>query len=195
MKIKTTLTATLTALTFVIVGCEEKKTASDDPHAGHNHGKPVPHDHDGDGKPDHPPGEHHHSHGGHDHPPKVAGPNGGRIMTSPDFKNELYVTDDRMVRITFLDEDNKPVAVGTQEVSMIGGDRSDPTSLTFSKAPDGMSLISSGKLPEGDSFPVIITVKTSADASPARARLSLDLNQCDACKHKKYACICCDHTH
>lgn len=195
MKMKTT-TAALAALAFAFVGCEDKKTAVPHDHDGDGkpdhgpgaHGTPVPHDHDGDGKPDHGPGEH----GDHDHAKKVAGPNGGKIMSAPSFKNELFVTDDRRVRITFLDEHNKPVAVGTQEVGIVGGDRSNPTTLTFTKAEDGMSLISSGTLPEGNNIPVIITVKTQPDAKPARASLSLNLADCPTCDYKEYACTC-DH--
>ncbi len=218
MKLKTILATTFTALAFVIVGCEDKKAVPHDhdgdgkpDHGPGAHRAPVPHDHDGDGVPDHGPGEHDkhvaHDHDGdgkpdhgpdedctHKRPKKVAGPNGGKIMTAPDFKNELFITKDRMVRITFLDDDNKPVAIGTQEVNMVGGDRSNPTMLTFSKADDGMSLISSGKLPEGIHIPIIITVKTKADANPARASLSLNLADCSTCDYQEYACTC-DHHH
>lgn len=218
MKLKTTISATLTALTFAIVGCEDKNAVPHDhdgdgkpDHGSGAHREAVPHDHDGDGVPDHAPGEHGkhvaHDHDGDgvpDHGPdepcnhkpvkKAAGPNGGKVMTAPDFKNELFITDNRKVRITFLDENNKPVAISTQEVSMVGGDRANPTMLTFSKATDGMSLISSAKLPEGNNVPIIITVKTKADAAPARASMSLDLSDCSSCDYKEYACTC-DHHH
>ena len=197
MKLKTTLAASIT-LAVALVGCGEKTHVAHDhdgdgkpDHPPGQHGKHVPHDHDGDGKPDHGPGEHHN----HDHPEKVAGPNGGKIMTSPDFKCEFLVTDDRKVRITFLDDANKPVAVGAQEITLVGGDRSAPTTLTFAAPSNKMSLISSETLPAGKSFPVILTVKVKPDAQPARAHFTVDLNDCAACKHKKYACICCDHDH
>jgi len=240
MKLTKPLIATFTALSFIIVGCEDKKTAVPHDHDGdgkpdhgpgehpkaapvpHDHdgdGKPdhgpgahpaptpVPHDHDGDGKPDHGPGAHDtHSdhdagaeakpdaHAGHDHAKKVAGPNGGKIITTVEPHAEFFVTADRKVRVTFLSDDNKAVAVATQSVSIVCGDRSNPTMLTLVKEADGNSLLSTGTLPAGNNFPTIVTLKTTPDAALVRAKLILNLSDCPTCKYKEYACTC-DHGH
>ncbi|BDS05744.1 hypothetical protein NT6N_07840 [Oceaniferula spumae] len=198
MKLTYTIAA-FTALTFALVSCDDKKTTETDPHAGHNHGTGVPHDHDGDGIPDHGPGAHDHGddhdgHEGHDHAKKVAGPNGGRIFSGPDFRAEFFVTDDKKVQITFLNEDNKAIAPAAQTVSVICGDRSNPTTLNPTKNADGSALVSSATLPDGNNFPTIVTVQTTPDAAPARAKFTLNMTQCSSCDYKEYACTC-DHGH
>ena len=199
MKLTKTLAATFTALTFVIVGCEDKKTA-------------VPHDHDGDGKPDHGDGDHakvdphaghdhakgahkdpdngKDEHAGHSHAEKVAGPNGGKIITTVEPHAEFFVTAERKVRITFLGDDNKAIAVANQSASIVCGDRSNPTTLTLAKEAYGMSLISDNTLPTGDKFPTIVSIKTTPEASPNRTKFTLNLNDCPSCKYKEYACTC-----
>lgn len=231
MKLTNTLTAAFTALTFVIVSCDEKKPAVPHDHDGDGipdhgpgaHGKPVPHDHDGDGKPDHGPGAHpagvphdhdgdgkpdhgpgaHDDHSGHDHgadghghqhAKKVAGPNGGRMIMSIEPHAEFLVTDDRKVRITFIGENNRPLAVAAQSVSIICGDRSNPTTLTLVKEANASSLLSTGTLPEGNNFPTIVTLKSTPDAAPVRAKFILNLSDCPSCDYKEYACTC-DHGH
>ena len=209
MKLTKTLTATLTALTFVIVGCEDKKTdEAADPHAGHNHaagehGKPASdphagHDHDKDEHKDHKGHDHgadeHKDHDHANHSKKVAGPNGGRIITTVDPHAEFFVTEDRKVRITFLGENNKAIAVAAQFVSIVCGDRSNPTNLTLVKEADGLSLLSSGTLPADKSFPAIVTFKATPDATPVFARFTVNLADCPTCKYKEYACTC-DHGH
>ncbi|MCP5536712.1 MAG: hypothetical protein H7A51_10860 [Akkermansiaceae bacterium] len=203
MKPTKTIVATITALTFALVGCEDKKTAVPHDHDGDGkpdhgpgaHPKAVPHDHDGDGKPDHDvhPGESD-DHAGHDHAKKEAGPNGGRIITTVEPHAEFFVTADHKIRITFLSADNKAVAVGAQTVDVVCGDRSNPTMLAFTKAADGNSLISSGVLPEGNNFPTIVTIKTTAEAAPVRDKFTLNLSDCPTCEYKEYACTC-EHGH
>ena len=234
MKLTKTLTAAFTALTFVIVGCEDKKAPVPHDHDGDgipDHGpgahgqapKPVPHDHDGDGKPDHGPGAHGetpkpvphdhdgdgkpdhgdgahdaHSghdtdgadHAGHDHAKKVAGPNGGKVITSIEPHAEFFVTADNKIRITFLGDDNKAIAVAGQSVDVVCGSRTNPTMLAFTKEADGKSLISTGTLPAGNNFPTIVTLKTTPDAASTRAKFILNLSDCPTCKYKEYACAC-----
>ncbi len=224
MKLTTTLAATFTALTFVIVGCDDKKAAVPHDHDGDGkpdhgpeaHGKPVPHDHDGDGKPDHADGAHdkadphaghdhaqgehkgpdhgNDAHAGHSHAEKVAGPNGGKIITNVEPHAEFFVTAERKVRITFLDDDNKAIAVANQSASIVCGDRSNPTTLTLAKEAYGMSLVSDITLPAGNNFPTIVSIKTSPEAQPVRSKFALNLTDCPSCKYKEYACIC-DHGH
>lgn len=193
-------TVTLAALTLALVSCDDKG-AHDHDHAHHTQSTGVPHDHDGDGVPDHGPGAHddhsghdHGDHAGHDHAKKVAGPNGGRIFSGTDFRAEFFVTDDKKVQITFLDEENKAIPPAAQTVSIICGDRSNPTTLTPTKKGDSIALISSATIPAGNNYPTIITVQTNPDAAPARAKFSLNLSQCSSCDYKEYACTC-DHHH
>lgn len=194
MKIISIFTVACTAFTFAMVSCNDKKEVVTNDNDSSR--KPVPHDHDGDGVPDHGPGEHNHDNDhGHDHPPKVAGPNGGKVLTAPNFKIEFLVTDDRKIRVTFLDEENAPKAAETQEVTLSGGNTHNLTSLTFSKTEDSMTFVSSGPLPQGNNFPAVLSVKVSPDAEPARARFFVNLDECSECKLKKYACICNDHEH
>jgi len=227
MNTTTTLAAALTALALVTVSCGEKKTVPHDhdgdgkpDHADGAHPQAVPHDHDGDGKPDHGPdaheghdhnGEDHKGHDhdsgehkghdhdaedqkGHDHAKKIAGPNGGKVITAVEPHAEFLVTADRKVRITFLGEDNKPVEAGTQSINIVCGDRSSPTVLTPVKEADGMSFLSANKLPEGNNFPTIVTFKTSEDAAPVRAKFTLNMSDCPNCDYLEYSCTC-EHSH
>ncbi|MBK1829541.1 hypothetical protein JIN77_02290 [Verrucomicrobiaceae bacterium R5-34] len=206
MKLTSTLAA-LASLSFAFVSCDDKKTDTD-PHAGHDHGAeehkaPVPHDHDGDGVPDHGPGahgdhhghdhDHDHDHGdheGHSHEEKPAGPNGGRIITGPDFHAEFLITEDKKVQITFLNAENQAIAPKNQTVSVICGDRSNPTTLNPTKKGDSNVLVSSATIPEGNNFPTIVTVQTTSDAQPVRAKFMLNMSDCSSCGHQEYACTC-----
>ncbi|MBK1853760.1 hypothetical protein JO972_02215 [Verrucomicrobiaceae bacterium 5K15] len=204
MKLTSTLAA-LASLSFAFVSCDDKKTDTD-PHAGHDHGAeehkaPVPHDHDGDGVPDHGPGahgdhhghDHDHDHGdheGHSHEEKPAGPNGGRIITGPDFHAEFLITKDKKVQITFLNAENQAIAPKNQTVSVICGDRSNPTTLNPTKKGDSNVLVSSATIPEGNNFPTIVTVQTTSDAQPVRAKFMLNMSDCSSCGHQEYACTC-----
>ena len=147
----------------------------DHDHAGHSHKGGKGKDHDGDD---------------HDHDEIVAGPNGGRVMHDFEPHAEFFVTDDRKVQITFVDDDMKAIPPGGQEVRVIAGDRSDQTKLTFAKSGD--VLLSNEVLPEGNDFPVIVQVKETADAKSVNGKFSLNLAQCPTCDYKEYACAC-DH--
>lgn len=142
------------------------------------------HEHSKDSKEEH----------GHDHAheKKAAGPNGGRIVTAVEPHFEFFVTPERKVKITFLDEDNKPAALKEQSVTATGGDRANPTKLAFSK--EGDSLLSDKALPDGKTIPIILQVKTSPEVKAVTERFTVDMNDCKSCEHKEYACIC-DHGH
>lgn len=130
---------------------------------------------------------------GHDHAEhakKEAGPNGGRIVTSTEPHYEFFVTPENKVKITFLDEAGKPVALKEQSVTAIGGDRAKPTKMTFAK--DGESLVSDKALPEGKEPPIVLQVKVTPDAKTVTEKFNVNLADCPTCKHKEYACTC-DH--
>lgn len=137
--------------------------------------------------------DHDHDHD-HDHDKIVAGPNGGRVMMSVEPHLELFVTEDRKVRITAVSHDEKPKAIplGGQSVKLIAGKRLSPTRLEFTK--DGNSLISDKTLPEGMNFPVVVQIKATADAKTVLEKFQMNLEGCPTCEYKEYACVC-DHAH
>jgi hypothetical protein len=150
----------------------------DHDHEGHDHGAQG-HDHDKDKD----------GHEGHDHDTVEAGPNGGRILTSVEPHAEFLVTEDRKVKISFVDDDMKLVPVEEQSIKVVAGDRKSPTNLSFQKSGD--FLISEQVLPEGNDFPVIVQLKvTAADKKYETERFNLNLTQCPDCKFKEYACAC-----
>lgn len=131
-----------------------------------------------------------HSEGSHDHAKKIAGPNKGRILTSTEPHAEFFVTPERKVKITFVDEDGKVLPINGQTVSAIGGDRAAPTRMVFKK--DGNSLVSDKALPEGKLVPIIIQIKPAPDSDNVTEKFNVDFSDCSSCKHLEYACIC-DH--
>ena len=174
------LTATLASLLLGLAACSEKHDHSGDDHSGDGHG-------------DHPhaEGDHHEGHEdghGHEHATKTAGPNGGRLIQSVEPHIEFVILENRHVRITFLDDDLKPLAVSDQLVSLTGGDRSDPFNLAFAK--DGTGLLSDKAIPAGDDHPGVLSLKANADANTTFEKFHLNLHDCPTCDYKEYACIC-----
>lgn len=159
---------------------EEGDGHDHDDHAGHDHEEHEDHD-------DHE-GHDHGDHEGHDHDKIVAGPNGGRVLDAVEPHAEFFVTADRKVQISFVDDDLKQIAAGEQSVSVIAGDRSNPTNLAFTKSGD--VLMSDKSLPAGNDFPVVVQFKVDASADTVRARFNLNLNDCPTCEYKEYACTC-----
>lgn len=173
-----------------------------DNHEGHDHASHEAHD-DHEGHDDHDDHDHashgdHGDHEGHDHSGhgdhvKAPGPNGGRIIEEIEPHLELLITGDNKLRITQLDDENKAIPMGAQELSAVLGERAAPTSLTFSR--DGDTLLSNQVIPDGDMNPIVLSVKESADASEThRIKFVLNLADCPTCDYLEYACIC-DHDH
>jgi len=127
-------------------------------------------------------------HAGHAHAQKVAGPNGGRVVTAVEPPLEFLVTEDRKVRITALDEHNKPAKIADQVVKLTGGSRTSPTKMKFEK--DGDVLVSDIAFPAGNNLPIILQIKATADAKSVLEKFTLNLNDCPTCKFKEYACAC-----
>ncbi|MEN9974720.1 MAG: hypothetical protein RLZZ282_726 [Verrucomicrobiota bacterium] len=128
---------------------------------------------------------------GHNHAKKVAGPNGGLIITASEPHCELVVTPERKLKITFLTSNGKPAALNEQSLTGTGGDRAKPTKFTFVKAGD--ALVSEQALPTGDSIPIVLQIKTTPDAKPVTKRVALNLANCPGCKLAEYACTCDSH--
>ncbi len=127
----------------------------------------------------------------HDHEKAIAGPNGGRVLTSVEPHLEFFVTEDRKVKVTAVDDEIKPIAMGDQSIRVTGGDRKNPTRLSFAK--EGTVLVSDGAFPAGNDFPVVVQIKTG-NGKPVMEKFNLNLVDCPTCDYKEYACTC-DHHH
>lgn len=156
--------------------------------------KDKDHDHDHDDHKDHDEAAHKDGdddkggHEDHDHDTNIAGPNGGRVLTDVEPHAEFFVMDDGKVQIAFVDDDIKAIPAAEQSVTVVAGERTSPTSLSFAKVGD--VLVSDKALPEGNNFPVVVQIKTSPTAKSVRAKFNLNLDQCPDCKYKEYACAC-----
>lgn len=122
------------------------------------------------------------------HKENLAGPNGGRLITSVTPHAEFFITADRKVRITFVGEDGKPVGPAAQVVTVTAGERSAPTRLAFKR--DGDALVSDGVLPEGNDYPTVVVIKAAPDEKNVYARFNLNFAVCGGCQRAEYACTC-----
>ena len=133
--------------------------------------------------------DHHDDHHGEELE-RIVAPNGGRVIYSVEPHLEFYLQDDRTVKITFLDDEGNAVAPGNQSISLIGGDRANPTQLSFAQS--GSSLVSNKALPEGANLPIILNIKAAPSSKTVREKFNLNLSDCPTCDYKEYACTC-DH--
>jgi hypothetical protein len=117
-------------------------------------------------------------------------PNKGRIIESVEPNAEFVVTKDKKIEIRFLDATGKVIAPATQTASVVMGDRSAPTKLAFTK--DGDKLVSDKVVAEGESLPVVLTIKVTPDAKAVTEKFNLALGNCLPCGNAEYACTC-DH--
>jgi len=124
--------------------------------------------------------KHEGEHAGHDHDDDKGkkGPNGGILLHSVEPHVEFIVTKDRKAKILFIDDDNKVVAPGTQVVTATGGDRANPTRLTFAKGEgeNANALVSDKEIPAGEHVDIVLQIKTAPDAKAVTERLTLHLH-------------------
>lgn len=125
----------------------------------------------------------------HDHAAK-AGPTGGRLITRVEPHVEFFVNAEKKVELRFIDDDMKVVAPATQVVTVVLGDRSAPTKLSFTQVGD--KLVSDKTIPEGNDFPTVVQIRENEGAKPVNEKFNLNLNDCPTCKNREYACVC-DH--
>lgn len=185
---KLPLIAVATATLYCFASCSENTSSHDDHDHPHDHDDGSEHVHgDADGDDDHDHDDSDDDHG-HVHETNVAGPNGGRVITSIEPHAEFFVTADRKVQIAFVDDAIKPIPVAEQSVTVIAGDRTNPTRLTFEKSND--VLLSDKALPAGNDFPVIVQIKATPSAETTLERFNLNLSECPTCKYNEYACTC-----
>lgn len=120
----------------------------------------------------------------------IAGPKGGRILTSEAPHVEFFIQQDRTVLVSFYDKDLKPVAPASQVVTATAEAKTGKVSLAFT-AKDG-ALVSSAPLPEGDGYRIVVQVRDSTQAKPKNYRVEYHDEVCVECKRAEYACICDD---
>src|SRR5262245_48402602 len=89
-------------------------------------------------------------------------PKGGRLLDKTRPHAEFVVETDRTVTINFYNDEMKPVAATTQNVTAIAEARGGKTRLEFEKKGD--SLVSKARLPEGDGYNVVVQFKQTAEA-------------------------------
>jgi hypothetical protein len=140
------------------------------------------HDHSKETKEEHAD----HGHEGHDHEDHdddhegvKKGPNGGLLVESKaGFTLEVAVDKERKARVVFLDKDKKGVALEAQTITGSAGERSAPVKLAFAKGKDADAnvLISDKALPDGAHVPMILVIKTTADAKAVTERFELHLH-------------------
>ena len=122
---------------------------------------------------------------------EIKAPNGGRILHEVVPHAEFFITKERKVQITFVDDDGKSHEADTT-LRAIGGKLSAPTRFTFKKTKHG--LISEQKLPDGKLVPIILMFKDSEGKKVPNIKFNVDLNDCPTCDFLEYACTC-DHDH
>lgn len=122
------------------------------------------------------------------HEKKEAGPNGGHVITAVEPHLEFFVTKDRKVEITALTADLKAAKLSGQVIAVTAGDRSKPTKLEFKD--EAGKLVSTNMLPEGNDYPVSVSIKPSASGKAVYEKFNLNLEKCPTCKFQEYACIC-----
>jgi hypothetical protein len=101
-------------------------------------------------------------------------------------KAEFLIKPDRRVTLTFLDAAGKPMARGERIVVV----KVDGKDLALEAKPEG--FVSKEPLAAKEPAPIVVQVRTTADAKPTNFRLTLNTANCGGCKHQEYACTC-DH--
>ena len=122
----------------------------------------------------------------------TTGPTNGRLITSVEPHVEFLITKDKKIELRFVNDANKVVAPGEQEVTVTLGERAKPTKLTFTK--EGDKLVSSGPIPDGNDYPTVVQIRAKAGAKPVNEKFNLDLTKCPTCSNAEYHCKC-DHDH
>jgi len=123
----------------------------------------------------------------HDHK-HLATPKGGKLLEKTEPHAELVVEKDRTVTINFYNDELKPVAATTQNVTVIADAKDGKQKIEFEKKGD--TLVSKTKLPEGEGYNLVVQFKQTAEAKPQNIRFKLDMQTCNECKRAEYACIC-----
>ena len=110
----------------------------------------------------------------------------GRLLEASGVKAEFLIKPDRHIALTFLDAAGKPMARGERNVVV----KVDGKDLALEAKPEG--FVSKQPLPAKEPAPIVVQIRTTAEAKPTNFRLTLNTANCSGCKHQEYACTC-DH--
>jgi hypothetical protein len=108
----------------------------------------------------------------------------GRLLEATGVKAEFLIKPDRHVVLTFLDAAGKPVARGERSVVI----KVDGKDLALEAKPEG--FVSKEPLPAKEPAPIVVQVRSTADAKPTNFRLTLNTSNCGECHRQEYACTC-----
>ena len=120
----------------------------------------------------------------------LAGPKGGKILTTEAPHAEFFVEKDRKVTVTFYDAKLQPLAPGAQVISAIAEAKSGKAMLAFDKTATGFA--SKTSLPAGDGYTIVVQIRDAAGAKPKNYRVLFEDKICAECQRAEYACICDD---
>mgnify|MGYP001582854534 CR=1 FL=1 len=120
----------------------------------------------------------------------LAGPKGGKIVTTAAPHAEFFVEKDRKVAITFYDQNLKTLTLTGQVVTATAEAKTGKVGLEF--AAKGGALVSNVALPKGDDYTVVLQVRDTASARPKIYRVEFHDEVCKECKRAEYACACED---
>lgn len=118
----------------------------------------------------------------------AAGPKGGRLLDTAPHQAEFFVTKERRVEVTFYDAARKPVAPGTQVLTVIAEPKSGRMPLDLEKTATGFR--STQPLPAGEPYRVVVQVREDPTSRPKNYRIEFNLETCAECQHAEYACTC-----
>ncbi|MCI0747674.1 MAG: hypothetical protein L0Y58_19895 [Verrucomicrobia subdivision 3 bacterium] len=119
---------------------------------------------------------------------RASGPKGGLLLEKTEPKAEFFLNKDRSAVITFYDAALKPVPAGAQTARLVVNAKGGRQQVDFEKKGD--VLLSKTTIAEGDALPVVLQLKSNADAKPQNFRFKLDTSICGGCKRAEYACTC-----
>jgi len=119
----------------------------------------------------------------------VAGPKGGRLLDTAPHRAEFFVTKDRKVEVTFYDAGLKPVAPGTQAVSVTAEPKGGRKPVDLTKTATG--FVSNVALPDAtEPYRIVVQIRAQPDSRPQNFRIDLNLEFCGECQKSEYACTC-----
>lgn len=121
----------------------------------------------------------------------AAGPQGGRLLAAEPHAAEFFVTPERRIELTFLDDAGRPVPPDAQVAAITAEPASGKVGLALTRTARG--FITTEPLPAGEPYRVVVQLRATPDAKPRNFRLDLNLGLCGECQHAEYACTCTGH--
>ncbi len=116
------------------------------------------------------------------------GPQGGRLVafsTDKSLQGEVVLKDGRF-HVELLDRNLKPVALGAQSLTVLGGERGKPQRPEVKREGNRFAFPA---LP-GSRYLLVLQFRESASAKPVNARFEYDATVCGSCKNAEWLCQC-----